>query len=158
MKISNVLLRFAKEDDLTEMHKMFVDTIVTICKKDYSSEKIDVWIATIRDKQRWIDKINSQYFLIAELDGQIVGYSSLEYNEYIDFLYVHKDYQRQGIADKLYNAIEKEALERKSTILSSKVSITAKPFFEKKGFQTLQMLVNNIQGVEVINYSMVKYL
>ena len=56
----------------------------------------------------------------------------MENNDYIDFLYVHKDYQRHGIADRLYFEIEKEAIKRNATILSSDVSETAKRFFEKK--------------------------
>ena len=111
---------------------MFVDTISTICKADYSPEQIKVWTSSIENKQRWTDKLTSQYFLIAQHDNKIVGYASLENNDYIDFLYVHKDYQRHGIADRLYFEIEKEAIKRNATILSSDVSETAKRFFEKK--------------------------
>ncbi len=60
------------------MQKLFVDTISTICKDDYSPEQIKVWSSSIENNQRWIDKLTSQYFLIADLDNKIVGYASLE--------------------------------------------------------------------------------
>lgn len=158
MNYSEISIRLAKISDLKEMQKMFVDTISTICKDDYSPEQIKVWTSSIENTQRWTDKLTSQYFLVADLDNKIVGYASLENSNYLDFLYVHKDYQRQGIADKLYTEIEKEAVKRKATVLNSDVSKTARPFFEKKGFKTITQQTNIIKGVEIINYKMSKTL
>lgn len=158
MNNSKIIIRPSRLRDLTEMQIMFVDTISTICKDDYSLEQIKVWTSSIENKKRWTDKLISQYFLIAELDNKIVGYASLENNNYFDFLYVHKDYQRQGIADRLYSEIEKEAIKRKATILISDVSETAKRFFEKKGFGTIASQINIIKDVEIVNYKMTKQL
>ncbi len=140
------------------MQKMFVDTITTICRDDYTPEQIKVWTSSVENTQRWTDKLTSQYFLIAELDKKIVGYASLDNNDYIDFLYIHKDYQRQGIADRLYSEIEKEAVKRKATVLTSDVSETARRFFEKKGFKTIAPQTNIIKDVEIRNYKMSKLL
>lgn len=158
MNSSKVSIRLSKLGDLKEMQKMFVDTISTICKDDYSPEQIKAWTSSIENTQRWIDKLSSQYFLVAELDNKMVGYASLENNNYIDLLYIHKDYQRQGIAGRLYLEIEKEAIQRKATVLSSDVSETAKRFFEKKGFKTITPKTNLIKGVEIKNYKMAKTL
>lgn len=158
MNNSKISIRLSKLIDLIEMQKMFVGTISTICKDDYSPEQIQVWTSSIENTQRWTDKLASQYFLIAEVDNKIVGYASLENNDYIDFLYVHKDYQRQGIADTLYSEIEKEAIKKKATVLYSDVSKTARLFFEKKGYKTLETQTNIMQGVEIINYKMTKQL
>ena len=117
MKISGITTRPAKLGDLGEIQKMFVDTILTICKDDYSPEQIKVWTSSIKNTQRWTDKLSTQYFLIAEFDNKIVGYGSLEDNDYLDLLYIHKDYQRQGIADKLYSEIEKEAIKNGATTI-----------------------------------------
>jgi putative acetyltransferase len=158
MSNSKISIRFPELSDLAEMQKMFVDTISTICIEDYSPEQIKVWISLTENTQRWTDKLTSQYFLVAELDNKIVGYASLENNDYLDLLYVHKDYQRQGIADRLYSEIEKEAIKRKATVLSSDVSKTARRFFEQKGFETVAAQTNIIKDVEIINYKMTKKL
>jgi putative acetyltransferase len=158
MNNSQVSIRLSKLNDLTEMQEMFVDTISIICKDDYSPEQIKVWTSSVENTQRWTDKLTSQYFLIAELDNKIVGYASLENNNYLDFLYVHKDHQRQGIANKLYIEIEKEAIKRKATVLNSDVSETARRFFEKKGFKTITPQTNKIKDVEITNYKMTKTL
>jgi putative acetyltransferase len=158
MNTLDILIRTSTLSDLPELQQMFVDSISTICKNDYSPHQIKAWISSIENPQRWKDKINSQYFLIAGLDNKIVGFSSLEENNYLDFLYVHRDYQRQGIANKLYTEIETEAIKRKATVLSADVSKTAKPFFEQKRFTTLSTQIKIIQGVEIINYKMAKQL
>lgn len=156
MNNTNLSIRLSKPSDLTEMQRLFVETISAICKEDYTQEQIKAWTSSIENTQRWIEKLNSQYFLIAEQGNAIVGYASLENNDYLDFLYVHKDYQRQGIADRLYSEIEKEAIKRKVIDLYSDVSKTAKPFFEKKGFKTLEIQTNIMRGIEIINYKMTK--
>jgi putative acetyltransferase len=102
--------------------------------------------------------LQNQYFLIAQIENKIIGYSSLDTDCYLDFLYVHKDYQRQGIADELYRQIEIEAIKRGSTTIQADVSITALPFFEKQGFNTLFEQKNSINGVEIINFKMTKAL
>ncbi|PKL85926.1 MAG: GNAT family N-acetyltransferase [Ignavibacteriae bacterium HGW-Ignavibacteriae-1] len=154
----NLSIRHSNLSNLPEIQRMFVDTISAVCKDDYSPEEIKVWTSSIENTERLIDKLTTQYFLIAELDNKIVGFASLKGNDYLDFLYVHKDYQRQGIADRLYSEIEAEAIKKESKVLTSDVSITAKAFFEKKGFRTLQKQTNIIRGVEIVNYKMVKEL
>lgn len=157
-KASELSIRLAKLSDLNEIQKMFVDTITTICHKDYSPEQIKIWISSVENTQRWVYKLTSQYFLIAKLENKIVGYASLENNDYFDLLYIHKDYQRQGIANKLYYEIEKEAMKRNITVLSSDVSENAIQFFEKKGFIKIAQQTNIIKNVKIINYKMTKEL
>jgi len=155
---NRILIRHAKLSDLLSMQELFVDTIETVCRYDYSPEQIAVWTSSVENVIRWTDKLMKQYFLIAEIDNKIVGYASLENNAYLDFMYVHKDYQRQGIANILYLEIESKAIKHGATILTSDVSITARPFFEKNGFRIISEQKNNIKGVEVINYKMTKEL
>lgn len=158
MNTERIRIRQAKQNDLDELQKLFVDTINAVCRYDYSTEQIAVWTSSIENTNRWVDKLMKQYFLIAEIDNKIVGFASLENYEYFDFMYVHKDYQRQGIADNLYSEILAKAIKHGSTLLTSDVSITAKPFFEKKGFKVIAEQKNDIKGIEVINYKMTKDL
>lgn len=153
---SKLIIRHARLNDLSAMQKLFVGTIENICCKDYSPEQIKVWTSSIENVKRWNDKMMNQYFLIAEIGNKIVGYASLENNDTLDLMYVHKDYQRQGIADKLYSEIEAKAIKHGTTLLTSDVSITARQFFKNKGFKIIEKQVNNIKGVEVINFKMIK--
>lgn len=154
MNNKRILIRQAKQNDLAAIQALFVDTIEAVCCYDYSPEQIAVWTSSIENTKRWTDKLMKQYFLIAEIDNKIVGFASLENNIYFDFIYVHKDYQRQGIADNLYSEILAKAIKHGTILLTSDVSITARPFFEKRGFKVIAEQKNDIKGVEVINYKM----
>lgn len=158
MNNQQALIRLAEQRDLRAMQELFVQTIQSVCRYDYSPEQIAVWTSSIENTKRWTDKLMKQHFLIAEIGDKIVGYASLENGEYLDFLYVHKDFQRQGIASKLCAEIEAIAIHQGTSLLTSDVSITARPFFEKKGFKIVAEQVNDIKSVEVLNYKMTKEL
>lgn len=153
-----LILRSAQPTDLKEMQQLFVDTISTVCTNDYTPEQIEVWASSVKNTQRWLDVFHKQLFLVAEKDNRIVGYGSLESGNYIDFLYIHRDYQRQGIAQKLFSALEDHAKKVGSKILTSDVSKTAQPFFEKNGFRIVSENKKQIEGIEMMNYKMMKPL
>ncbi|ABR42036.1 putative acetyltransferase [Parabacteroides distasonis ATCC 8503] len=47
-------------------------------------------------------------------------------------MFVHKDFQSKGIVTILLNDIERYAITAGITRVTSEVSLTARPFFEKK--------------------------
>lgn len=149
-------LRRATLEDLAEIQQLFVETIETICSKDYSKEQIMVWTSSIENQEKWQKMIVNQYFILAIETDKIVGFGSLENDDYLDVLYVHKDFQQKGIANFLYEILEKEAISKNATQLISDVSITAKPFFESKGFEVIQQQEVIRQNVSLINFKMIK--
>ncbi len=154
----HISIRPARLSDLKEILELFLNTINTVCGNDYSAEQIKAWTSSIGNTERWTEHLTTQYFLIAGLNGKIVGFASLANKDLLDFMFVHKDHQRQGIANRLYTEIEQEAIRLGTTIIQSNVSRTARPFFEKKGFRIQKEQTNIRQGVEIMNYKMTKYL
>ena len=152
----DIKIRHVNINDLSEIQALYAETIKSTCKKDYNPEQINVWTSSVENKARWQEALLHQYFLVAEINGKIVGFASLENGDYIDFMYVHKDHVRQGIAGRLYEALEKESERLGYTGITSDVSKTARPFFEKKGFQVVKENKRRIKGVEMINYRMIK--
>lgn len=156
-----IAIRKGQLDDLPELKKLFVDTVTVICKTDYGNNQIEAWVSDTKNnlnRQRWQNTLKNQFVLVAQHDNKIVGFATLDNGNYIDFLYVHKDYQRQGIADRLYTDIEKEAKRQQQTILASDVSKTARPFFEKQKFKIIAEQIVNKKGVNLTNYKMTKTL
>ena len=49
-------------------------------------------------------------------------------------MFIHKDFQGKGIATILLNEIERYATARGIMRITSEVSLTARPFFEKRGY------------------------
>ncbi len=155
---NQILVRKGQKNDLAELQKLFVDTIRTICAVDYDKQQIEVWTSSVENKKRWNEIMTKQFILVAQDQEKIVGFATLDNGRYVDLLYVHKDHQRQGIAQRLLDDIETEARRLNQHELTSDVSKTAKPFFEKNGFKSLEKQTILRQGVEIVNYKMVKQL
>lgn len=153
-----MIFRKAVLSDLNEMQQLYIETIQSVCKNDYNKAQIEAWISGVKNTERWIAVIETQFVLLAIIKNQIAGFGTLKDGNYIDFFYIHRDFQRQGIADKILNELEIEARKHHSKIITSDISITAKPFFEKKGFIVKAEQKNIRLGVELINYKMEKQL
>ena len=150
----DVHVRIARMDDLPQILALFKDTILSVCVRDYSITQLQAWASGASNTHRWIDRLQHQYFIVAEQRTLITGFGSLDHGSYIDLLYVHKDYQNLGVATRIFAALEKEAIRNSASILTSDVSITARPFFEKRGFRIVKEQTQNINSVPLINYKM----
>ena len=86
-------------------------------------------------------------------DGQIVGFGDIDPTGYLDRLYVHREFQRQGIAAAICDALEggSEAEE-----FETHASITARPFFEARGYEMIRAQKVERQGILLTNYVMRK--
>ncbi|MEM9674673.1 MAG: GNAT family N-acetyltransferase [Cyclobacteriaceae bacterium] len=154
----NIDLRQATVADLPEIQIVFVETIRQVANSDYNPAQIEAWAAGVRNQKRWEDAIDDQYFLVATAEDAIVGFGSLDEGGYLDFLYVHKDYQRKGIAHTLYEQLEQEAISKNCVQITTNASKTARLFFLAQGFEVVKENSNQIRGVEVVNYRMQKVL
>ena len=152
--MDDIKLREADYNDLEEMKGLFLGVIKNFCKSDYNEKQTEAWASTAKNKKRWESMLKNQYVVIAEINSKIVGFGSLHKGNYIDFMYVHKDFLRRGIASKIFECLQNKSSELGFTKLTSDVSKTARPFFETKGFSIIKENKNLINDVEIINYHM----
>ncbi|MDA3930540.1 MAG: GNAT family N-acetyltransferase [Prolixibacteraceae bacterium] len=150
-----ISVRKAGVADISEMKKMAIDSIAHVCKNEYNTEQIETWISLVDNVELWRRRIHNQYFIAAEIGGEIVGLASIRNSNYLDFLYVHKNYQRLGIASKLYAELVKSIDPSCSSKLEADVSKTALSFFLRKGFRVTVENRHSFSGVEIINYRMI---
>jgi len=151
-------LRKATTQDLTAILELFKTTVTTINRQDYTPEQIAAWVQSTKNQERWQQRVEQQFFLLVEARDQLVGFGSITATGYLDLLYVHPDFQRMGIAQTLLEALTSYAEGQQAIAITSDVSITARPFFEKNGFLVLQKQENERQGQILVNYKMEKKL
>jgi len=147
-------IRPATIDDVEQLAQLFRDTILTVNSKDYNEEQVNAWAATSKNIDRLKTKIKEDHFIVAEIGNVIVGFGSITAAGYLDFMYVHKDHQRKGIASKLLHEIKTQAIKWKLAEITTDASITAKPFFEKNSFKIITQQKVYIIDVMLINYKM----
>ena len=153
-----ISLRQATATDIPALQALFVLCIRQTCTTDYTEAEIAVWTATAQNSDRWNKAVADQYFLIAEEGKKLAGFGSLRDGNYLDFMYVHPDFQGRGVAGKLLAALEAKALRLGTASLHSDISITARPFFEKKGYGVLHENRNERSGEVLVNYRMERVL
>ncbi len=152
MKAARVIREY-QQRDCDKLADLFYSTVHTVNAKDYTKEQLSAWATGSIDLQKWNRSLLEHYSLVAIEDDVIVGFGDIDKTGYLDRLYVHKDYQRKGIATAICNELE-QTIQGKIT---THASITAKPFFEKRGYKALKEQSVERQGIVLINYVMEKY-
>ena len=153
-----IKIKKATPDDLDEILKVFKESIVTLASKDYNSDQLAAWTASVNNTGRWLTAIEEQYFLLAVKDGMIAGFGSLQNGDYLDFLFVNKDYTGRGIANRLFQELEQESQKQGKKKISAYVSKTALGFFQKNGFKLIRKNEVKRGNVRIGNYYMEKNL
>ncbi len=140
-------------DDCEKLAELFYQTVHTVNARDYTKEQLDAWATGTVDLVQWNASFLKHQTLVAVWEGRIVGFGDMDASGYLDRLYVHKDHQGKGVAAAICDRLEQETL---ADTIVSHVSITAKPFFVKRGYvvKQEQQVVRN--GVSLTNYVMEK--
>ena len=146
-------LREYMTSDCDQLARLFFQTVHSVNAKDYTKEQLDVWATGNVDLNRWDMSFKEHYTIIATDNGEIVGFGDIDSSGYLDRLFVHKDHQHKGIATAICDELESSVTGKKIITHSS---ITAKPFFEKRGYRVKkeQTIVRN--GISLTNFIMEK--
>lgn len=144
--------------DTEEIIELFYNTVRQINVRDYTLAQVKAWAPENIDRQKWKQRLSSLITFVVEDDAKIVGFSELGQDGHINCFYAHKDYQAKGVGKLMLARIELEAKNLALNRLYAEVSITAKSFFEKKGFKIVNPQVVEYQETAFINYVMEKFI
>ena len=126
-------IRIAQQSDALELMSLFQETVLHINKRDYSEAEVADWASCGNDLSHIKDMIKTHYFCGNQstvTDCRLF----IHYQGYLHSMFIHKDFQGKGIATILLNEIERYATARGIMRITSEVSLTARPFFEKRGY------------------------
>jgi putative acetyltransferase len=154
-------IRRYRIEDTRELMTLFYRTVREVNIRDYTQEQVEVWAPDDMDQDRWEQTLSARCTFVAEQEGRLAGFGELEPMEeggLINRFYVSADHQGQGVGSALLSAIEAEAQQRGLTRLFTEASITARPFFERRGFVTLEKQAVVRQNVTLHNFRMEKIL
>lgn len=146
-----MIIRQYKNNDFETVAKLFYETVHTVNAEDYASEQLTAWAKSPDSLKSRQNDLLKQFTLIAEINGAVVGFGSIDQAGRLDLLFVHKDHQRTGVATALCNK-----LERGFSAVKTYASITAKPFFEKRGYAVIKSQTVERSGIKLQNFEMLK--
>lgn len=135
-------IRPYRSSDCPALAELFYQTVHTACAGDYSPEQLDAWADGRVDLAARDASFRAHDTRVAVEGGVIVGFADLGPDGYLDRLYVHRDWQGRGVASALPAARITHA------------SITARPFFERRGWHVVKEQQVERRGVLLTNFVM----
>ncbi len=155
---NQIQVRHYQDGDAKFLSQIYYNTIHIVNAKDYSKEQLDAWApwSSVQDYSGWKEKLERTRPFVALIGETIVGFAEFELNGHIDCFYVHHEFQGSGIGSALMREIDTEARKKSLPRIYAEVSITARLFFEAKGFHVVKQQTVTTRGVELINFVMEK--
>lgn len=146
-----MFIREYQSSDCEEIIKLFYNTVHAVNAKDYTKEQLNAWTTGRVDLNKWDQSLREHYSLVAVENEMIVGFGDIDKSGYLDRLFVHEDYQGKGIGTMICNRLEQAV----SGSVITHASITARPFFGKRGYRVVKEQQVERQGVFLTNFEMV---
>ena len=152
-----IKIRQYNESDARDLWAIFYHTIRHVNSRDYTQTQVEAWAPDNTSPEVWQRKKNAISPFVAEIDGEIVGYTDLQEDGLIDHFFCHHEHQGKGIGRHLIEQVLRVGELQGITRFYSEVSITARPFYEKLGFKVAKEQTVEIRGQKLRNFVMEKF-
>ena len=146
-----MIVRVYQAADAQALARLFYETVHSVT--DYTEAQKNAWAPQIPDDDSWNNMFQTSCTLVAEEKGQILGFGNMDKSGYLDLLYVHPACQRRGIATAICDGLEKAS---KAPVFTTHASITARPFFENRGYRVIKEQQVERKGIWLTNFIMKK--
>lgn len=150
-----VRLRPYRPEDCRALAALFYQTVHAVADSDYTAAQRAAWAPEEMDLARWDSTLRAHIALVAVTLERYAGFGDIDETGYLDRLYVHADFQRRGIATALCDALETA---RDFPAVSVHASVTALPFFARRGYRVVRAEYVLRNGVSLLRYEMKKTL
>lgn len=131
-------------------------SIREVASRDYTEAQVDAWAEV--DRGAWATYRLSRPTWVAIHGEELVGFTDLEPDGHLDMMFVHPAYQGIGVATLLLATVETAAIAQGTSRLFTEASLSARPFFEKRGFRVLAAQQVELSGLLLTNFRMEKHL
>lgn len=126
------IIRQVKENEIEIVRKLVLDTFMEFEAPDYSEEGIKSFKDFIFDDEKFLNlEIN-----IIEINEKIVSMIAIREKSHIALLFTHKDFQKKGLARKLFDNF------KFSLKSGEKITVNSSPYavevYKKLGFEIVE--------------------
>ena len=155
-----VTIRAYDSRDAADLADVFFRSVRQLALSDYTAPQVRAWAPEPRTAE-WAHAEASDGRLVlvaANADDRPVAYIDLDPDGHIDRVFCAPEAAGQGIASRLYDAVEVAAREQGIRSLFTEASELARRLFERKGFAVVERQDLMVRGVAIHNYRMAKTL
>jgi len=141
---SKLEISSATPHDASRLLEIHIAAVHQTAASSYPQNILDSWSPPLitdkrieNAKKHWIE--NPEYkVLVANVKGEVIGFGMIDTSSVLQAVYVHPDYGRMGVGQRLLLALEKEAIGLGLTYLNADASINAEDFYTANGFSVLE--------------------
>lgn len=156
----DVTIRTYEPRDAADVADVFFRSVRQVAISDYTPAQVSAWAPEPRTPEwahQWAGD-GRLVLLATDENDRAVAFIDLEPDGHIDRLFCAPEAAGQGIASRLYEAMEAAARQQQISRLYTEASELARRFFARKGFVVLERQDMVIRGVPIHNYKMAKAL
>lgn len=147
-----------KKSYLNAIHQLFYDTVHRVCKNDYTEAQLNAWAPKLYSYTAWHKRYRDSVTIIFVKGDIVCSFGNIEKSGYLDMVYVNERFQGVGLGGLLCNNLEDIARMLKCKEITTCASITAKGFFEKRGYKVVSKQQVEKHGQLLTNFLMKKDL
>ena len=152
-------LRQLGEADIPDMRLLFLSAVLEVNSRDYTSEEVHDWASCGDSDVRWKELLSDNHYIGAfDTDGHMSGFTSMNREGHLHSMFVHSDCQGRGVATQLLSEAERLAVEYGAEEITCEVSLTARPFFMKRGYKVVKIQKARANRLMLTNFVMTKQL
>lgn len=126
-------LRWADEADYDALGRVMFEAVRS-GESQYSEAQRAAWVPVPRSGPQWHERLSGQDVILAEEDGETLGFMSLTADAYVDFAYIRPRAQHSGLFRRMFERIEGRAASTGHKRLRVHASLMAEPAFTAVGF------------------------
>lgn len=127
-------LRDYRDEDLASVVALFTAAVHQGTADHYDDAQRAAWAPRPPDLERWRQRLAADQVVLAEAGDDLGGFIGYRDDGYIEFLFTAPSQLRQGVASRLYAAVEARLRTQGATALFTEASRAARPFFLRQGF------------------------
>ena len=153
-RVLETTIREFRVGDEPALSLVYFSAVHEIACADYTPAQVEAWAPRQYDGAAWAARMQGIRPFVAKRGSLIVGYADVQADGYIDHFFVTASAARTGVGTQLMRRIHETAVLRDVPQLTSNVSITARPFFERFGFEVVAPQTVTVRGVAMTNFRM----
>lgn len=133
------LIRDFKDTDLSSLELIYHDAVMEQGRRGYSSEQVEFWASfPYLYASDFRTLVLTGYTRVMACNQIPVAFATLHPDDHLALLYVLGDHAGRGIAGRLCEDIEKEAIRRGVDCLRTDASVLSRPVFEQRGYRLVE--------------------
>jgi putative acetyltransferase len=156
MNTPEVEIRSYRPEDAEALADIYRESVRTLGQSAYSEAHLEAWAKHPDDIETFRESLGRGVTLCAVVDDIPVAFAQLEPMNHVALTYCASAYARQGLMSRLYRLLEADALHAGIERLHTEASFIGRPFFERMGFEIVELEQVERHGVIFDRYRMTK--